>query len=78
MLIVVTYRSDDLHRTHPLRPLLAELDRIDWVSRMDLGRLSRQETRQLMAQITGREPGDDQLAAVYRRAEGNRCSPRRW
>ena len=26
VLIVVTYRSDDLHRTHPLRPLLAELD----------------------------------------------------
>jgi hypothetical protein len=24
VLIVVTYRSDDLHRTHPLRPLLAE------------------------------------------------------
>ena len=24
LLIVVTYRSDDLHRTHPLRPLLAE------------------------------------------------------
>ena len=37
VLIVVTYRSDDLHRTHPLRPLLAELDRIDWVTRMDLG-----------------------------------------
>ena len=41
LLIVVTYRSDDLHRTHPLRPLLAELDRIGWVTRMDLGRLTR-------------------------------------
>ena len=39
LLIVVTYRSDDMHRTHPLRPLLAELDRIDWVARLDLGRL---------------------------------------
>src|SRR5207247_9579790 len=27
VLIVATYRSDELHRTHPLRPLLAELDR---------------------------------------------------
>jgi ATP/maltotriose-dependent transcriptional regulator MalT len=71
VLIVVTYRSDDLHRTHPLRPLLAELDRIEWVTRMDLGRLSRQDTGQLVAQIIGREPGDDLLAAVYRRAEGN-------
>ena len=58
VLIVVTYRSDDLHRTHPLRPLLAELDRIDWVTRMDLARLTRQDTGQLVAQITGREPGD--------------------
>ncbi len=71
VLIVVTYRSDDLHRTHPLRPLLAELDRIERVTRMDLGRLSRSDTGQLMAQITGREPDDDLLAAVYLRAEGN-------
>jgi ATP/maltotriose-dependent transcriptional regulator MalT len=71
VLIVVTYRSDDLHRTHPLRPLLAELDRVDWVARMDLPRLTRQDTGQLVAQITGREPGEDRLTAVYDRAEGN-------
>src|SRR5689334_12329397 len=71
VLIVVTYRSDDLHRTHPLRPLLAELDRIDWVTRMELARLTRRDTGQLVAQITGREPGEDLLTAVYRRAEGN-------
>ncbi|HEY4462207.1 MAG TPA: AAA family ATPase [Streptosporangiaceae bacterium] len=71
VLTVVTYRSDDLHRTHPLRPLLAELDRMAWVTRMDLGRLTRRETGQLVAQITGREPGDDLVAAVYGRTEGN-------
>ena len=37
LLIVVIYRSDELHRSHPLRPLLAELDRIGWVTRMELG-----------------------------------------
>ena len=71
MLIVATYRSDDLHRAHPLRPLLAELDRTGWVTRMDLGRLTRQDTGQLVAQITGRKPDDDLLASVYRRTEGN-------
>jgi ATP/maltotriose-dependent transcriptional regulator MalT len=71
VLIMVTYRSDDLHRAHPLRPLLAELNRIGWVTRMDLARLTRRGTGQLVAQITGREPGDDLLAAVYRRTEGN-------
>jgi len=71
VLIVATYRSDDLHRSHPLRPLLAELDRIGWVTRMDLGRLTRAETGRLVAQMTGREPGDDMLTAVYQRTEGN-------
>ena len=71
VMIVATYRSDELHRAHPLRPLLAELDRIGWVTRMDLGRLTREDTGQLAAQIIGREPEDDLLAAVYRRTEGN-------
>ena len=71
LLIVVTYRSDELYRTHPLRPLLAELDRISWVSRIELGRLSRADTGELAARLLGREPGADLLAAVYRRTEGN-------
>ena len=71
LLIVATYRSDDLHLGHPLRPLLAELDRIGWVTRMELGRLTRADTGQLAAQITGRRPDDELLAAVYRRSQGN-------
>jgi DNA-binding CsgD family transcriptional regulator len=71
VLIVVTYRSDELSRIHPLRPLLAELDRVGWVTRMDVGRLTRLDTGRLVAQITGRGPDDDLLAAVYRRTEGN-------
>jgi ATP/maltotriose-dependent transcriptional regulator MalT len=71
VMIVVTYRSDELYHVHPLRPLLAELDRIGWVTRMDLGRLARRDTARLVAQITGRRPDDDLLEAVYRRTEGN-------
>jgi ATP/maltotriose-dependent transcriptional regulator MalT len=71
VLIVLTYRSDDLHRTHPLRPLLAELGRSGWVTRMELDRLTRRDTSQLVTQIIGREAGDDLLADVYRRSEGN-------
>jgi len=70
-LIAVTYRSDELHRMHPLRPLLAELDRVDWVARIELDRLSRGDTDDLVARITGRQPPEDVLAAVYRRTEGN-------
>ena len=71
LLIVITYRSDELHRTHPLRPLLAELDRVGWVRRMDLGRLSRRDTGELIARLLGHEPAADLLDAVYRRTEGN-------
>jgi DNA-binding CsgD family transcriptional regulator/tetratricopeptide (TPR) repeat protein len=71
LLIVVIYRSDELHRSHPLRPLLAELDRIGWVTRMELGRLSRHDTGELMARLLGHEPGEEVLDAVYRRTEGN-------
>jgi DNA-binding CsgD family transcriptional regulator/tetratricopeptide (TPR) repeat protein len=71
LLIVVTYRSDELHRTHPLRPLLAELGRLDWVERTELPRLSRVEAEELVAQIIGREPETPMADAVYARTEGN-------
>jgi len=71
LLIVVTYRSDELHRTHPLRPLLASLDRIAWVERIELPRLTRQDTSELTIRILGREPAADLAEALYHRSEGN-------
>ena len=71
VLIVVTFRSDELHRGHPLRPVLAELGRLGWVARMDLPRLTRREGRALMACLLGREPEAELAARVYVRSEGN-------
>ena len=48
--LVVTYRSDELHRRHPLRPLLAELERASGVERIGLERFSRDE---VAAQLDG-------------------------
>jgi len=70
-LIAVTFRSDELHRTHPLRPVLAELARIGWVRRIELPRLTRRETAELASQILGREPDPDPVARLYARSEGN-------
>ena len=39
VVIVGTYRTDDLHRRHPLRPLLAELQRLPTVTAIPLGPL---------------------------------------
>jgi ATP/maltotriose-dependent transcriptional regulator MalT len=71
LLIVVTYRSDELHRTHPLRPLLAALDRISWVERIELARLTRNDTADLAAGILGRQLATDLADALYHRSEGN-------
>jgi DNA-binding CsgD family transcriptional regulator len=71
VLIVVTFRSDELHRTHPLRPLLAELARIDWVERAELPRLSRGQAEELAAAVLGRVPDRALTDDLYERAEGN-------
>ena len=71
VLIVVTYRTDELHRTHPLRPLIAELDRIEWVERMDLPRLTRREAGELAGRIIGSVPDVAYADRLYRRTEGN-------
>ncbi|MGB6458084.1 MAG: AAA family ATPase [Streptosporangiaceae bacterium] len=71
LLIVVTFRSDELTRTHPLRPLLAELDRISWVERTELPRLTRPKAAEQMAAILGHEPTETLVDAVFRRSEGN-------
>jgi len=65
LLIVVTFRSDELHRTHPLRPLLASLDRIDWVERLELPRLTRHDTEELVVRILGRPPSGHTAGSLY-------------
>jgi DNA-binding CsgD family transcriptional regulator len=71
VLVVVSYRSDELHRTHPLRPLLAELDRLDWVQRIELPRLGRLDSDELVAAIIGREPEAQLADEIYARTQGN-------
>jgi ATP/maltotriose-dependent transcriptional regulator MalT len=71
LLVIVTYRSDELHRSHPLRPLLAELDRAGWVRRLNLGRLPRRAVAEQARGILGRALDPRLLDTVYERSEGN-------
>jgi DNA-binding CsgD family transcriptional regulator/tetratricopeptide (TPR) repeat protein len=74
VLIVGSYRTDDLHRGHPLRPFLAELDRIRGVRRIDLSPLTTGETVEQLAAIygrTGRDLPPGFAEEVFARAEGN-------
>jgi ATP/maltotriose-dependent transcriptional regulator MalT len=70
VLLIVTYRSDELHRKHPLRPVLAELDRVPWVTRVDLRRLTRPEVAEQLAGILGRTPDPELVERAYARADG--------
>lgn len=70
VLMVLTYRSDDLHRQHPLRPVLAELNRVDGVLRLDLPRLTQDEVAAQMAGILGTNPEFSQVDKVFQRSEG--------
>ncbi|MFG3436625.1 AAA family ATPase [Nonomuraea sp. NPDC047897] len=71
LLTLVTYRSDELHRTHPLRPLLAELARVGGVRRLELRRLTRREVVAQAAGILDREPSAADIELIYERSEGN-------
>jgi len=71
LMVVVTYRADELHRGHPLRLLLAELDRLERVSRHEIERLTRHEVGELMARLRGAEPSSGRVAEFYARSEGN-------
>ncbi|MEU1669061.1 AAA family ATPase [Streptomyces sparsogenes] len=71
LLILATYRADDLHRRHPLRPALAEYERLRTVTRLELPRFERTEVRRQLAAIRGEAPTEQVLDQVFARSEGN-------
>jgi DNA-binding CsgD family transcriptional regulator len=70
-LIVGTYRSDELHRTHRLRPWMAEQLRKDIVRLIDLPRFNRSESEKLVEAVIGNKPPPDISVGIYERSEGN-------
>ena len=71
VLVLATYRTDDIHRRHPLRPFLAELDRLRTAHRIELARLSGPEVAAQMAGILGAPPDPALALSVFERTEGN-------
>ena len=75
--IVATYRSDELHRRHPLVPWLAEIARVPFVERIELRRLDRSDVEAQVGAILGRTPDAALVDELVRRADGNARSSRR-
>lgn len=71
LVVLATYRADDIHRRHPLRPLLAELDRLRTVQRLELARFTRDEVCRQVAGILAAEPESAQVDDIFERSDGN-------
>ena len=69
--LVVSYRSDELHRRHPLRPLLAELVRLPAVERLELAPFTRAELAEHLEAIAGAPLAAEQVEGIHARSEGN-------
>ena len=69
--LVATYRSDELRRAHPLRPVLAELVRLPRVVRLDLEPLDDAAAGDLVSAIGGDGLDRDLVNQLVLRAEGN-------
>ncbi|WP_405393094.1 AAA family ATPase [Streptomyces sp. NBC_01102] len=71
LVVVGTYRADDVHRRHPLRPLLAELDRLRTVRRIELDRFSRSEVGRQLTGILAVTPEAALVDEIFERSDGN-------
>jgi DNA-binding CsgD family transcriptional regulator len=69
--VIATYRTDDLHRGHPLRAVAAELLRLPSVSAVEVGPLRDEAMAEHLAALAQYPLEAAALEAIIRRAEGN-------
>jgi DNA-binding CsgD family transcriptional regulator/tetratricopeptide (TPR) repeat protein len=71
VLVICTFRTDELHRGHPLRPFLAEHERLRWVERVELRTFTQSELNAQLAGILGGPPELEFAVRLFERSEGN-------
>ena len=69
--VILTFRSDELYRRHPLRPLLGELVRIPDLDRIELAPFSRAELAEYLEALTGERVDSVAVDRILARSEGN-------
>jgi DNA-binding CsgD family transcriptional regulator len=71
LLLIATYRSDELHRRHALRPFLAEVQRVGSVEVRELDAFDAGEIAAQVTAITGRPAREEVVTALLARSGGN-------
>jgi DNA-binding CsgD family transcriptional regulator len=71
VMLTITYRSDELHRRHPLRPLVTSWERDRSLARFELRRFDRDEVSEQLAALLGETPRPDVVDVVFGRSGGN-------
>jgi DNA-binding CsgD family transcriptional regulator/tetratricopeptide (TPR) repeat protein len=71
LLLGLTYRTEELARHHPLRPVLVELGRSPGSVRLELPGLDAKPIAELGRRRTGRELDLGTIASLVERSEGN-------
>ena len=71
VLMIGTYRSDELHRRHPLLQFLAEIERTVRCERIDLAPLPDSVISELATAILGEQPSEPTGRDLSRRSGGN-------
>jgi DNA-binding CsgD family transcriptional regulator/tetratricopeptide (TPR) repeat protein len=71
IVLVLTYRPDELHKGHPLRSFVAELERSGQARRVDVEPLGRSEVAEQLQAIAGHAPDGRVLERIFTRSEGN-------
>jgi predicted ATPase len=71
LLVMVTYRSDELHPQHALQLTLAELDRSQHLERLELPPFDREDLSLLLGGILGRPPSPATVQHILARSGGN-------
>ncbi len=69
--LILTYRLDDLHRRHPLRPVLAEWGRLSGVERITVPPLDESDVRGMVRALQRSPLREGDVATIVSRAEGN-------
>ena len=71
VLLLLTYRSDELHRRHPLRQVVTAWERVRSVERIDVERFSRDEVAAQLYAIRRTAPTAQLTDVVFGRSQGN-------